>query len=364
MSDQTEKEFSFERYPKTDNYSLKAWSSADEHILNYLEENNQYQQEPVIYNDRFGFLACTLFNFHPLVVINEKSQEKACRLNMRRNNIAVVEENFITPLSLLTDKVDLGIIKLPKSIELFRLYLDQLSSVLHDDSLVICSFMTKYFTPQILEIANEFFYEFKQTKAWKKSRLLILTKPKKPVSISITNSLELKEKIFKQYFGVFSSGNIDYATQFLIDNLKVKNEETTVLDLASGNGVISYFIKSQNHESEINLLDDSFLAVESSKMNISGEKIFFHFNDSLEDFESQYFDLVVSNPPFHFEHETNIEVSISLFTEVVRCLKESGRFVLVASKHLNYKTHLEKKFTNVITSAENEKFVIYECSNN
>ena len=43
-----------------------------------------------------------------------------------------------------------------------------------------------------------------------------------------------------------------------------------------------------------------------------------------------------------FEFENNIEVSIELFKEVYRCLKMGGRFVLVANKHLNYKTHLQK----------------------
>ena len=75
----------------------------------------------------------------------------------------------------------------------------------------------------------------------------------------------------------------------------------------------------------------------------------------------RYFDLVVSNPPFHFENETNIEVSIKLFQEVGRCLKEDGKFQLVASRHLNFNTHLIKIFADVYVIAEDEKFEIYEC---
>ncbi|MBU1101548.1 MAG: methyltransferase [Bacteroidetes bacterium] len=357
-----DEEFSFDRYPKTDNFSLKAWNAADEHILNYLEDNDLFRPNPVIYNDRFGFLTCVLNYLSPVIVISEKSQEKSCRLNMQRNNLKENDERFVTPLASLPGKVDLGIVKLPKSLDLFRLYLDHLSAYLHDDSLVICSFMTRHFTQQILEIANEFFYEFEQSKAWKKSRVLILSKPKKPEPIQITNSIEWREKTFKQYFGVFSAGNIDYATQFLIDNITVKNEDKTVLDLASGNGIIACAVKSKNPDCEINLIDDSFLAVESSKLNLSGEKIFFYFNDTLEDFESDYFDLVISNPPFHFEYENNIEVALSLFNDVVRCLKIDGRFLLVASRHLNYRTHLENIFSKVLTVAENDKFIIYECT--
>ncbi|MGB1284834.1 MAG: methyltransferase, partial [Polaribacter sp.] len=72
----------------------------------------------------------------------------------------------------------------------------------------------------------------------------------------------------------------------------------------------------------------------------------------------------VSNPPFHFEHENNIEVALNLFSEVQNCLKLGGRFVLVANKHLNYKTHLDKLFCKTEVLAENKKFVIYECLKN
>ena len=107
-------------------------------------------------------------------------------------------------------------------------------------------------------------------------------------------------------------------------------------------------------------MDDNWLAVESSKLNVK-ENSFFHYSDSMEIFEDDYFDLVVSNPPFHFENETNIEVSIKLFQEVGRCLKEDGKFQLVASRHLNFNTHLIKIFADVYVIAEDEKFEIYEC---
>ena len=289
MTELTETEFNFERYPKTENASLRAWSASDEHILKYLEENNLQQQNPVIYNDRFGFLTCTLNELSPLTVINDKSQEKSCLFNLEKNKLEIKNDRFIFPLDSLTAKVDLSIIKVPKSLELFRLQLNQLSVALNDDALVICSFMTRHFTGQILIIVNDYFSEVEQSQAWKKSRLLILRKPKNPGTILLTKTIRWKEKEFKQYPGVFSSGNIDFATQFLIENLQVKEEDKKVLDLASGNGVIGYCIKEQNPECELHLLDDSFLAVESSKFNLSGELISFHYNDTLEEFENDFF---------------------------------------------------------------------------
>jgi 16S rRNA G1207 methylase RsmC len=223
--------------------------------------------------------------------------------------------------------------------------------------------MTKYFTSQMLDIASEYFEEVKQTLAWKKSRLLILKKGKGKKEASIINEINISsEEKIKQYFGVFSSKNIDFATQFLIENISINENDNRVLDLASGNGILAYTIKKLKNNSEIHLIDDSFLAVESSKLNLEGESIHFHYSDNLKGFKEKYFDFIISNPPSHFEHETNIEISIELFKEAKKVLKEKGHFQLVANQHLNYKTHLLKIFNHVKITAENKKFIIYDCS--
>ncbi|MEE9431031.1 MAG: methyltransferase [Melioribacteraceae bacterium] len=356
------KSYKISRYPKSANRSLQAWSAADEHLLNYLDDISLGSKNITIYNDRFGFLSCVLNQYSPTTVINYRSQEKAYKINLEFNDLEVLENQIITPLSDLSNPSDVVLIKIPKSVELFKLYLNQISKSVTDDTIVICGFMTKYFASQMLTVASEYFEEVEQSKAWKKSRLLILKKKSQIGKVKILNSIKFNEnKVLKQYFGVFSAKKIDFATQFLIEHLEVKEEEKSILDLASGNGVIACNIRTQNPKSEIHLLDDSFLAIESSKLNLQDENTFFHYNDTLNDFENDLFDLVVSNPPFHFEYENNIEISIGLFKEVQRCLKDDGRFLLVSSKHLNLKTHLVKLFSSVNVIAENKKFEIYEC---
>ena len=70
----TKKNYSIERYPSSDNKSLRAWSAADEYLLKYLKENNISYTKPLIYNDRFGFLSTILSKQQPNI-INYKSQE-------------------------------------------------------------------------------------------------------------------------------------------------------------------------------------------------------------------------------------------------------------------------------------------------
>ena len=191
---------------------------------------------------------------------------------------------------------------------------------------------------------------------------MILKKKKEVKDNELINKLTLSNKeILRQYYGVFSAKEIDQATQFFIDNLQIEENTKEVLDLAAGNGVLGHIIQKQLPNCKIHLIDDFYLAIESAKLNLKGENVCFHYNDTLKEIEENSIDLVVSNPPFHFEYETNIEISLSLFKDVTYCLKQGGKFQLVANRHLNYGPHLERIFNKVIRLVHNDKFEIYNC---
>ena len=386
--------YRFQRYPASDNRSLRPWSAADEHILNYLEEQGPVPRHPIICHDRFGFLTVLLHQHRPYFIVTQKSQEKALFRNLIKNSLTAANLPIRNPLMPLKRRikdatayeplpVELALMKVPKSLDLFRLYLYQLSRNLTSEAKVICGFMTRHFTKQMLEIAASFFESVEQSKAWKKSRLLILSQPKPFVEQDLMQTVRLDENTtLQQYPGVFSASKIDMATRFLLGHLRVKVEEKRVLDLGCGNGVLGLEVLRQNPEAELHLLDDSILAVESAKLNMtsiasgrveSGQSAeigvsdgktgdqHFHWEDSLRSFPDDHFDLVVCNPPFHFEHEIDISVPLRLLKEVERCLKPSGRLLMVANWHLNYKIHLEKWFEQVTVIAKNKKFGIYQA---
>ena len=356
------KEYQIARYPKTEQKSLQAWNAADELILDYLDTEKLLPANLAIYHDRFGFLSVLLSDYHPISVILFHSQNKAINKNLEENKIDADQLKFIYPLDKIEEPIELALIKIPKSVDLFELYLQQLAAQAHQGLQVIAGFMTKYFNKQLIEIAEKYFEQVEQSKAKKKARLLILKKPKNLAPKELIHEIKLNEtKSFKQYYGVFSAKNIDYASQFLMENISVLSNDKKILDLGSGNGVLAWKARQLSETANINLLDDNYLAIESAKLNISSDSNHFHFNDDLQSFKRNSFDLVVSNPPFHFEHETNIEVSLDLFKEVWKILKPKGRFQMVSNKHLNYQTHLKKIFPHVESIAENDKFVVYSC---
>ncbi len=344
-----------ERYPKTTNKSLKAFSNAEVLALDFIKEKQC--QKIHLFNDRFGFWNCSIQNKKVVSIFCYASQKKAVIQNLERNNLTS-NIDFKTPLDQLQE-VELALIKIPKSLELFELFLQQIHKASTEKTEIVCCFMTKYFSKSFLKISEKYFEKIEQSKAWKKARLLILKTPKKIHNYKkLINEIEYKSDVIKQHYGVFSSSKIDIGTQFLLENIDLNSNEKTVLDLASGNGIIAKVLSKKYTDIQLHLVDDFNLAIASSKLNI--EKATFFWNDTLDFAQNNYFDLVVSNPPFHFEYENNIEVSLSLFKDVKRVLKNGGRFVLVANKHLNYKTHLENLFKVSIVS-ENERFVVYSC---
>ena len=283
-------------------------------------------------------------------------------MNMHRNDRDVTQLNFSTPFDPLSPQCEWACMMLPKSLDLFRLYLTLLSRSLTGTATVVCGFMTRHFSPQLLKIAQAFFGEVEQSKAWKKSRILVMKDPKPFHKHSLIQSVALNESVtYQQYPGVFSANKIDTATRFLLDHLVIREGDRRILDLGCGNGVLGKAVHDRLPNAELHLLDDAWLAVESAKLNVAGDNVFFHWEDTLETFGNGYFDRVICNPPFHFEHEIDVSVPLRLFKEVFRCLVPRGQFQLVANNHLNYRSHLQKLFRQVEVVESNKKFEILLC---
>ncbi|WP_109829992.1 class I SAM-dependent methyltransferase [Reichenbachiella versicolor] len=346
----------FERYDLSEDRSLRAWSAADEYLLSELKPEDE---NIALYHDRFGFLTANIADKKPQVVVSHMSQERAISANLENNELTHTQ--FIYPLDSLIQPANLALLKVPKSLELFEFYLQHIVSNSTSDVVVLCGFMTRHFSPSLVSIAQKYFEVVEQSLAKKKARILILKVKKSKKVTTILNTIEYNGTTYSQYPGVFSSGHVDFASQFLINHLEIDINEGRVLDLASGNGVIASEISKSESNLEFHLLDDSYLAVESARKNLSTENFHHHYDQNLARFENGFFDLIVTNPPFHFEYEINIQIPLLLLKESYRCLKKGGELWIVANQHLNYKTHLTKYFESTELISEDKKYVVYKC---
>ena len=357
------KTINLQRYPNTANRSLRPWSAADELLLETALGLGLEKKNIALMHDTFGAMAVALSTYNPHSIITNASQLKATKLNLANNGLDKKDWEHSNPLNIQAKEIDIALLKIPKSADLFQLYIQQLHAAGNADSVILCGFMTRNFTARWKEIAELYFEDVSQSMAVKKARVLILKSPKTkvekaPLFHTIKNDLELN---LKQYSGVFSSEKVDPATQVLLEHLPTITEDQNILDLASGNGVIAAFIQKLHPKNSISVLDDNYLAIASAKLNLGKENINYHWSDTVTACRDQKFDLILCNPPFHFEYENTIEISLTLFKEAKDALNNGGSFYIVANTHLNYRTHLTKLFKEVTQVTESGKFEVILC---
>jgi 16S rRNA G1207 methylase RsmC len=313
-----------------------------------------------VYHDRFGALTLGLPG-SPRSVITFHSQQTALLRNAGQHKPALVPL-----LDHPAETVDLAVVRIPKSLALFELYLRRIAHTATPATRVAAGFMTRHFTPRLLEIAAHYAGSVEQSKARKKARLLLLGELRRPTSFPPTlRSTDYEGKTYLQYPGVFSADHIDYATQFLLDTWQHHATldfpaPATVLDVACGNGIIGDALLRRYPEARLFATDDSILAVRSARTNLPRERATVYWEHTLAPIADATVDLAVINPPFHFGYENNIGVSLGLFRQIHRTLRVGGSLVVVANRHLNYATHLRKIYRLEVV-AENDKYVIYRC---
>ena len=156
--------FQFQRYPLHFNKSLKAWNAADEYLIKAVGLQATTSNKILIANDRFGFISTCLADYQPSIICHLQSQRQAICSNLSLNKIAL-EPRCKSPLDTLDPSHDMALIRIPKSLDLFQLYLHQVSTSLKPDGTALAAFMTRHFSPQLLEIAGLYFNEVKQSKA-------------------------------------------------------------------------------------------------------------------------------------------------------------------------------------------------------
>lgn len=146
--------------------------------------------------------------------------------------------------------------------------------------------------------------------------------------------------------GVFSHGRFDIGTQLLLENLpQIKG---SALDFGCGSGAIGCHILKDNPGIEVDFLDVSWLAIQSSKetVELNGFKYReMYCVDGISDISSSYRH-ILSNPPFHEGVKTNYDVTERFIKDAFHKLRPGGDITLVANQFLNYEAILKSSFGN------------------
>lgn len=365
------------RQPYDGDPALQAWSAADAVLARYaLETAPAGDRLHVVYNDAFGALSTLLIQQGKTVAqVSDSCLSQRCTLwNLEANGLAseslFLLDSLTIPQGETGDSAPLVLYRLPKSHSLLEFQLHQIRSLLPPGTVLASSAMVKDLHSSTLEIFERVLGPTVTDLAEQKARLIRTTvadqfPPKNPYpSVFTVPSLGLK---LVNHASVFSREDLDEGTRLLLHHFpKIGPGEKTIIDLGCGNGVLGLAAARKAPEAQVYCVDESFMAVwsarEGFRANELGGRGFFLAGDGLEDFEKASADLILCNPPFHYQNAQTLEIALSMFDQARRVLRPEGELWVVANRHLGHHKSLAQRFSSVRTAALTDKFVVLKAS--
>ena len=170
---------------------------------------------------------------------------------------------------------------------------------------------------------------------------------------TVAESLRRHMYVFKTVTGIFSFKKVDLGTMIFIEHLTVPSDESLLLDLGCGFGIIGIVVAYESPNSQVYLTDINKRAIwcakENIKYNIQDYKgrVFALSGNYFEPVKSKNikFDGIYTNPPLRQGRKEFLKIC----NEVRNYLKPNGFFQFVIKKKMGASfvlDHLTKSFPN------------------
>ncbi len=172
-------------------------------------------------------------------------------------------------------------------------------------------------------------------------------------------TLDGKETLLVSKPGVFAWDRLDAGTRKLVETMTIEPADR-VLDLGCGTGLAGVAAARRAGDGEVVLVDADVRAVESARRTLAANAV-----DNAEVlvsdcasavFESEPFDVVISNPPFHQGVEVDYDVAWQFVRDAKRVLRPGGRFFLVANRFLGYDELMGETFSHLRTTYDDGSY--------
>ncbi|MFK8257798.1 23S rRNA (guanine(1835)-N(2))-methyltransferase RlmG [Erwinia sp. AnSW2-5] len=354
------------RFPQMREESpLQAWDAADEYVLQHLGDA-PVSGPTLIFNDTFGALACALAGEGVYSISDSWLNQQATRQNLALNHLDEADVQLIDSISPLPAVPARVLIKVPKTLALLEYQLRALRDVVTPETQIIAAGKAKDIHTSTLQLFEKVLGPTTTSLARKKARLIFGTfsAPELKESDVIASwPLDGTPYEIHNHANVFSRGGLDVGARFFLQHLP-SDLEGEIADLGCGNGVIGLMALQQNPLAQVHFVDESYMAVASSRMNIEVnspqdlDRSTFHVNNSLAGYPSDRLHAVLCNPPFHQQSAVTDHIAWQMLRDARRCLQDGGELRIVGNRHLDNYHKMKKLFGNCTTVASNQKFVV------
>lgn len=381
-----DKQLTLSRFPIAQvNRSLQAWDAADEYLINYINEHQLVKPDcqVLIFNDTFGALSANFCS--PLMTDDVDLPSVSCindsyisrqgiRYNLEQNQLDDSKVQHLSCLDELPKIADIILYKIPKSKSLLVEQLINIKNTVSPQTIFIAADKAKEIHSSTLKLFEKYLGVTTTSLAVKKARLVfcqldsdtVLPSSKKspfPTLWSMHNKTLNRDFTISNHANVYSREKLDIGGRYFIENLpKIKNN-SQVIDLGCGNGVVGLSVLASEPSAQVQFFDESHMAITSAKENVCTNlpelvsQCQFHLNDCLTGIDSNSVDLILCNPPFHQQNATTDHIAWQMFKDSHRVLKKGGELRIIGNRQLAYHIKLKRIFGNEKLIASNDKFV-------
>lgn len=162
------------------------------------------------------------------------------------------------------------------------------------------------------------------------------------------------------YPGMFAHGSIDEGTALLLAHLPECAADARVLDMGSGTGVLARAMQERTPAISIDAVDLHAFAVEATKQNVPGARVFWGNNWNALPNDALY-DLVLSNPPVHQGARQTTEPLEYFIAKAKTHLAPGGSIWIVVQGTIPVKKHFDRASLRSALIAENATYQVWQA---
>ncbi|CAM5653188.1 methyltransferase [Streptomyces atroolivaceus] len=370
-------EFDLARFPENPRDPFRAWDAADEYLLRRLEGAEGSEPVPpagtvAVVGDRWGALATVLAAHGPVQITDSYLARRATEANLARNGAAPDSVRMLSVRDTPPERVDLLLVRVPKSLALLEDQLHRLAPAVHAGTVVIGTGMVKEIHTSTLKLFERIIGPTRTSLAVKKARLIFCTPdpalPRAPSPWPLRYELPddvgaVSGRTVTNHAGIFCAERLDIGTRFFLKHLPERTGPDRVVDLGCGNGVVGTAAALANPAAAVTFIDESYQAVASAEATFHENagpdaEADFLVGDGMADVPREGVDLVLCNPPFHSHQAVTDATARNMFHGARAALRQGGELWVVGNRHLGYHTQLRRIFGNCVTVAGDPKFVV------
>jgi 16S rRNA (guanine1207-N2)-methyltransferase len=367
-------EYALARFPEDPRDRLRAWDAADSYLLRHLAESGTpLTGSVVVVGDRWGALATALAAHRPTQITDSFLGRRATVENLARNGVAADAVRLLTTRDTPPDRIDVLLVRVPKSLALLEDQLHRLAPAVHEGTVVAGTGMVKEIHTSTLRLFERIIGPTRTSLAQQKARLILTTPDPSlprggnpwPYSYALPDGVgALSGRRVVSHAGVFCADRLDIGTRFFLGHLPQGPGLGRVVDLGCGNGVVGTAVALADPDAEVVFVDESYQAVASAEATYGANsggavgKAEFRVGDGMEDFPPGSVDVVLNNPPFHSHQATTDATAWRMFRGAQRALRPGGELWVIGNRHLGYHVKLRRLFGNCELVAGDPKFVV------